>query len=373
MFESTAVWMEDVVYDHINDYRNYLPGWARLSLAPLTRYDTQNQDDNPNNSKAYGDVVFVRWIAERFGAETIRRAWEQSVATKSFAPDAYEAALRPHGKSVFEVFSTFAADTAEWRLVNGPFEEGGDDAGFPEVQRALRGAKLPPQSATGERNDYVEGGIDHLSYALFDIDPRGENEITVGATFQRGVKGAIALVGRTGDDRNGVATVEITRMPRGGPGRVKLANASSFTRITAVLINGDTRKAGYSQDIGDWIWLGDDEPITLAVNDFTTPKPRRYSPKRNARRVSPRSAVKVVFNEGLAGVSTRNVRIVGPRKKQVRFVVTQSRDGRTVRFKPTRKLARGKRYTVRLGTGITDGGGNKLPKSRRTWRFTTRR
>ena len=373
MFESTAVWMEDVVYDDINDYRNYLPAWARLSLAPLTRFDVQPRDDNPNNAKAYGDVVFVRWIAERFGADTIRNAWEQSIATKSFAPDAYEAALRPHGRDVFDVFSGFAADTAEWRLVNGPFEEGGEGNGFPEVQRALRGAKLPPQTATGQRNDYVEGGIDHLSYALFDIDTRGEDAITIGATFRRGVKGAIALVGRTGDDRGGAATVRITRLPRGGAGRVRLENASGFTRVTAVLINGDTRKSGYSQDIGDWVWLGDDEPITMAVNDFTKPKPRRYAPKRGAKRVSRRTAVKVVFNEGLAGVSTRNVRIVGPRKKRVQFVVTQSRDGRTVRFKPTRQLARGKRYTVRLGTGVTDGGGNKLPKSRRSWRFTTRR
>lgn len=372
MFESTAVWMEDVVYDSINDYRNYLPAWSRLSLAPLTRFDVDPRNDNVNNAKAYGDVMFTRWVAERYGATTIRTAWERSIATRSFAPDAYEAALRPR-TTMFDVFSSFAADTAEWRLANGPFEEGSDGNGFPDMQRALRGDRLAPQTVTRDRNDYVEGGIDHLSYALFNVDPRGQSQITVGATFNRGVKGAVALVGRTGDDRGGRYVVRMTRMPAGGVGRVTLPNATSFSRITAVLINADTRKSGYSEDIADWLWLGDDEPITLAVNDFTTPRARRYSPKRGARRVSTRTSIAAVFDEGLAGVTERNVRITGPRGKRVRFSITQSRDGRTVRFRPTRRLARGNRYTVKLGAGVTDGGGNRLPASRRTWRFTTRR
>jgi hypothetical protein len=361
-----------VVYDNVNDYRNYLTGWAAQSLSPLTRFDQEPREDNPNNAKAYGDVVFVRWVDERYGPATIRRAWEQSIATGSFAPGAYEAAL-PDSTSVFDVFTRFAADTAEWRLARGPFHEGAEGAGFPNVERALRGDSLDPQNVTRERNDYVEGAIDHLSYALFNVDPQGQNEITLGATIRRGVKGSVALVGRTGDERNGSYTVQIKSMPRGGVGRVRLTNARSYSRITAVLLNGDTRKRGYSNDIGDWLWVNDDEPITLAVNDFTRPRPRRFSPKRGARRVNPRTAIKIVFNEGVAGATTRNIKFTGPRRKRVRFDVTQSSDGRTLRLKPRRRLARNKRYTVTLSSAVTDGGGNRLRSAHRKLRFKTRR
>jgi hypothetical protein len=390
MFESTAVWMEDEVYDAINDYRNYLPVWAGdrtgapLTLSPLTRFDQQPAADNPNNAKAYGDVVFVRWVAARYGADSIRSAWEQSIRTGSFAPGAYDAALRPRGTDMFGVFTGFAPDTAEWRLANGPFEEGAEEGGFPDVARALRGTALRPQTATRNRNDYVEGGIDHLSYALFNVDPQGQDRITVGATFNRGVKGAVALVGRTGDDRGGAYTVRIKRMPRGGVGRVTLDGAAGFTRVTAVLMNGDTSVARnadgsrrYDRQIADWVWLGDDEPVTLAVNDFTTPRVRRYAPRRSASRVSPRTALKLVFDEGVAGIAdsddARNVRLIGPGGRRVRLRSTQSRDGRTVRLRPARRLARGKRYTVKLGSAVTDAGGNRLRRSQRIWRFTTRR
>jgi hypothetical protein len=47
--------------------------------------------------------------------------------------------------------------------------------------------------------------------------------------------------------------------------------------------------------------------------------------------------------------------------------------GRRLRINPGRKLAAGKRYTVRLSSAVTDGGGNALPASKRTFRFTTGR
>src|SRR5947208_1589602 len=39
LFESTAVWMEDKVYDDVNDYLSYLTPWAQLSQVPITRFD----------------------------------------------------------------------------------------------------------------------------------------------------------------------------------------------------------------------------------------------------------------------------------------------------------------------------------------------
>jgi hypothetical protein len=167
--------------------------------------------------------------------------------------------------------------------------------------------------------------------------------------------------------------VRIKRLPRGGRGRVTLPNATSYSRVTAVLINAHTATGGYSSDLGDWLWLGDDEPITLALNDFTTPRLQKSTPKRNARRVSRRTAVKLTFDEGLGGVSGRSVRLVGPGGASVPGALSQSRNGRIVVIRPSEALSAGRRYTVRLSADVTDGGGNRLRSAHRTLRFTTGR
>ncbi len=54
MFESTAVWMEDKVYDDINDYVSYLGPWSQLTQVPLTAFNPGDLTD-PLNVKVYGE------------------------------------------------------------------------------------------------------------------------------------------------------------------------------------------------------------------------------------------------------------------------------------------------------------------------------
>src|SRR4051794_402148 len=65
MFESTAVWMEDLVYDAVDDYRAFLPGWVTLDQVPLAK----DQQD-----KHYGSAVWNMWLDARHGPGLIREA-----------------------------------------------------------------------------------------------------------------------------------------------------------------------------------------------------------------------------------------------------------------------------------------------------------
>ena len=370
MFEATATWMEDKVYDEINDYRGYLAEWAQRTTQPLTQFNPPESGES--NSKVYGDAVFNRWIDERYGADTIRRAWEVSDETGDFAPGAYEKALREKGTSFDDVFNAFAADTAEWRAANSAFEEGNT---FPDVVRQLDGAALQPQSATGNRNDFVRGGLDHTAYALINVDPSGENDLTVGGTLPRGVAGAIALVGRTGEPTTGSQVVRLTRLPNGGAGKVTLDNATSFNRVTAAIINADvdvpSGANAFNRQRGDWNWLADDSEISLALNDFTRPTVRKITPKSGARAVARNARIKLTFSETIAGANRSTVKLVAPNGRSVSSSVVPS--GRTLKITPGRRLRAGTRYTVRISSRVTDGGGNALPSSRRAFRFTTGR
>ncbi len=113
--ESSAVWMEDQVYNGIDDYLRYVRRWVKRYDTPLTA----------NSIKEYGSAVWNKWLARRYGRSIVRRAWARAVHTKpgGFSVSAYNSAIEAAGGSDFSRdFAHFASDLPEWR----------NDAVFPE-------------------------------------------------------------------------------------------------------------------------------------------------------------------------------------------------------------------------------------------------
>ena len=360
MFEATAVWMEDKVYDDINDYVTYLTPWAKLTQLPLTAFNPGDLTD-PMNVKVYGDAVWNRWIDERYGQDVIRTAWEKSLQTTpaSFAPDAYDAALLTRGTTFFDAFTRFVADTAEWRSAAGAFEEGPT---WPDVQRIR--TVLAPDAGS------VEGRLDHASYALADVPPTSHERIKLVASLPSDARGASALVGREGDEATGLPVVELARLPRGGEAVVELANPGRFSRITAVLVNADMRVSGFSQLRTDWDFKYDGQVVrALVSSDYDPPRVRKRSP---AGSVSPRSALALTFSEPVRNVNAKTIRMTGPGGKRVSVRIAYDAAKRRVRIAPKRRLSPRRRYVIRLAGAVRDVAANPLAARDRTWKFSTR-
>ena len=363
MFESTAVWMEDKVYDDVNDYVTYLPAWVLLTQLPLTAFNSSDLSDILN-VKVYGDAVWNRWIDERYGPDTIRTAWERSLETtpRSFAPNAYDSALGSVGTSFYDAFTKFAADTAEWRSAAGAFEEG---TTWPDVQRGSRNTLVPDGRA-------VDGRLDHTTFALVDVAPTTDEKIKLVASLPRGTAGAFALIGREGEIETGLPTVVLKRLPSGGQTHVELANPGRFARITAALINADARQTGFSQFQGDWEFAADDQAVLAHVsNDYTPPTVRKRSPKPG-QTVSRRPSVVVTFSEPMANITKSTVQLVAPGGKRVSVTLTYDPVKRRVTLKPKRQLDPRRRYLVKIGSTVVDDGDNRLRSADRNWRFSTR-
>ena len=117
LMEATAAWVEDEVYDVINDNRQY------LATSPLT--NSFAPLDWGIDGFQYGSWIYFRRLSERFGAGIVRSIWNRADAS-SFGPDEFSVqaisnALNGVGTSFRAAFNDFARANRRTRLV---YEEG---------------------------------------------------------------------------------------------------------------------------------------------------------------------------------------------------------------------------------------------------------
>ena len=357
LFESTAVWMEDKVYDQVNDYLSYLTPWTQLAQIPLTRFNSNDSTD-PLNVKVYGDAVFPRFVDEHYGADAVRGVWEQSLSTTppSFAPAAYDRSLKLHGAGgFFEVFTDFVSHLPEWRATADGFRDGNL---FPDMQRVRTPLRVDGPGLTG--------ALDHTTFALMNVLPTSAGRIKVFGGLPKGDQGAVGIVGRQGDDLGGAPTIKLVRLPKGGDGTAVLDGASSFSRITVFLVNADASQAGFSNATGDWVFKHDHEQAFARVSTD-------FSPPRLRKRSAARSKIKLQFSEAVGPVSSHTISLVGPGGHKVRVRVKYNSRTHRATITPARGLHSGSRYTIHIGGQVVDNGGNLLPHSQRQFSFTARR
>lgn len=76
--EATAVQMEEIVYDDINDCYQYMPSW----------FNSPHQSLNLDSSNRwYGSFIFFEYVNTHLSEEAIRTFWEQSITHDSYYGD----------------------------------------------------------------------------------------------------------------------------------------------------------------------------------------------------------------------------------------------------------------------------------------------
>jgi hypothetical protein len=243
-YEATATWIEDLVYPAINDYLAFVRYWVGRSKLPLTTSDF----------KIYGSGVLNHWLAGRFGAAVIRRAWERAPRSKpaGFSVNAYNAAIRASGgRDLSSEFARFAIATAEWRTPGVfPYPDG---LLYGDVRR--RG-KLSPRH-------FVVRRLSHTGYLLLRVRPRHVKRMRLLAGTTRGTRAAFAIVCRRGSVAAGRVRIKLRIARHGGVRGLTLRRPGRCARITAVLVNADPRQGGYA--FGDWLYRRDHERFAATL------------------------------------------------------------------------------------------------------------
>jgi len=82
--ELSATWMEDIVYDYINDYLSYLPFFYNYPWLSLRTF-SNNFSFPEKVFHPYASCVWAFYLQERYGgADIIRRIWEKCGAVSGF-------------------------------------------------------------------------------------------------------------------------------------------------------------------------------------------------------------------------------------------------------------------------------------------------
>ncbi|HEX5982937.1 MAG TPA: MXAN_6640 family putative metalloprotease, partial [Solirubrobacterales bacterium] len=187
--EASATWMEDQVYNGINDYLRYVRRWVKLWETPLTTASI----------KEYGSAVWNQWLARRYGPAVVRKAWAGAIDVRpgGFSVGSYERAIRSSGpSSLSRDFTRFAAAVAEWRTGQG-FRE---SRLFPDPRRQghLRLGGRP-----------LTRLLNHTTFQLLRVKPQAGRAAVLRLTAPLGTAAGLALVGRVGSERGGRAFYRI--------------------------------------------------------------------------------------------------------------------------------------------------------------------
>jgi hypothetical protein len=232
--EATATWMEERVYDAINDNRQYLPAsQVRHPAIPLDTFDNYG-------SEQYGNWAFFEFLSSRWGRGLVRTAWYDASALPD-APNQYSiqavrTVLASHG-GLPAVYATFAGANTH------PAEAYEEGASWPTAVIAKTWtltSTAPTQSATQT--------VDHLSAKNVRAIPGSglaasdwQLRVRVDAPNAGTSPAVLVTIDRTGDlstltrsvplDSTGLGTMEVP-FSQADVAEVTVSLANASTRYT---------------------------------------------------------------------------------------------------------------------------------------------
>jgi hypothetical protein len=242
LMEGTAAWIEDEVFDSINDNLRYL-GTGALS-QPRVPLDRVTWDDH---STLYSSWIFWRFLSEYFGAgraddpSVVREIWERVGRGVQSLP-AIRGVVSSRGTSFEQVFADFGAVN---RVAPRWYSEGGSYARF--VARPARLGVTRSRRSTGWRATR----LDHLTTQSAVIRPRdglaGEWRLRILLDLPPRFRGARASV--MVHRRDGSVGWRDVALDRRGNGRIVVPFGRRLVSAVALsLSNASTRMTDCTRD-----------------------------------------------------------------------------------------------------------------------------
>ncbi len=235
VLESTATWVEDEMFDAVNDNRNYL-GTGPLAL-PQVPIDTFG------NGFHYGTWIFWRYLTEKFSAKIgklpklVLDVWKRLDGANGAGPDRYSTQgladiLKGRGTTIKSEIIKFQAANRRAKQV---YDEGNAYKNAPAAATIRLGAN---------QSNFGRGPVNHMASATVRFNPKnlGAPRWKLRLAFDlpptaRG-SAAVIIVYR----KNGKVSQTIVKLNKKGNATKPVPFSSrSIKGVDAVLVNSSTR------------------------------------------------------------------------------------------------------------------------------------
>lgn len=154
LMEMTSTWLEDYVFDEVNDYifyldyggetRSFFKNLFSISFTSVSNYD------------AYANSLFFHLVEKRYGSSFVVQLWEKIMEEVGFA--ALQSTLAEYGSSFAEIQNIYAG----WLYFTGTRTVAG--AYFPE-------AALYPETEINQGREALDLGLEKLAMRQIKIYP----------------------------------------------------------------------------------------------------------------------------------------------------------------------------------------------------------
>jgi len=72
--EASSTWMEDYIYQDVNDYINYIDYWFQRPQLPVNTYDCTG---GTHTLFPYGTTIWIKHMTEKYGSEFVYDVWNK--------------------------------------------------------------------------------------------------------------------------------------------------------------------------------------------------------------------------------------------------------------------------------------------------------
>jgi hypothetical protein len=227
--EGTATWMEDEVYNLVNDNIQYLQ-----SGSPVDPVNSGNRGpwislDAGRASSQYGTWIWYRFLSEVHGKPIVKRFWVRAVGKANYGFKAIAAELAARGTSLTAMLAQFGA----WNASPATFYTEG--ALYPTAGAAPGGILNSGEQANGGL------GMLHLSNDYFAFTPGNAPSpatLTFQLNFPPGVSAATAVQFTTA---GGVTVFPIALDANGDGTSLALGFGTTVSKVVLVITNAGNR------------------------------------------------------------------------------------------------------------------------------------
>jgi hypothetical protein len=154
--EVSSTWIEDIIYDDINDYRYYLSTFFNSPKTSLTKFDGAHE---------YASCIYGHYISENFGNNRMKRMWDYTVnAGSNIALNAIQSALAEIGTNRSDVFTGFTV----WNYLTGSRANGthptySEGSFFPQINIAATYSTYPVSATAPTGLEYLGSFYYHFT------------------------------------------------------------------------------------------------------------------------------------------------------------------------------------------------------------------